>query len=221
MPLSEELCELVGAFIGDGCTDSYVTKHGKSKYHLSIIGDSTLDREYHLGKLSAIVKDLFGVVTKAYFRNDKNAMQLNIYSKRVFRLFTERFGFPIGVKTYTVKIPEEILNSEERLIFATIRGIFDTDGCVFFDKRSPYKKPYPRIALQIVSGPLFLQLKSVLSNHFFLYTHHSQKRGTYTLEVYGHEQLSKWMKLIGFSNKRHLNKIEEKYKPLAGIGPAI
>ena len=47
-----------------------------------------------------------------------------------------------------------------------IRGIFDTDGGVFLDKRKIYKTKYPRIIFQTVSKPLFEQLSSILSKNF-------------------------------------------------------
>lgn len=207
-PLSEDLCEFIGAFIGDGCTDSYVTKQGKSKYHIQIVGNSVSDKDYLLIKLSSIAKNVFDIDAKHYFRKYSKALNLNLYSKQLFMLLTKRFGFPIGPKTYTVKIPDKIMNSEEKFVFATIRGIFDTDGCVFLDQRKIYNKTYPRISLQTVSEPLFLQLKEFLSKYFPLYAHHNIKRHSYCIEVYGHKQVEKWMKLIGFSNSRNLKKVK-------------
>ncbi len=211
-PLSKELCEFIGAIIGDGSVDGHLNKRGRSKYHIFITGDSKLDRDYLTKRMASIVKNLFDVNSCIYFRKDKRAMTLNLFSKRVFALFTRRFGFVAGNKTYTVEIPEEILQAGEEFVFPTIRGIFDTDGCVFFDKRKPYKNPYPRVTLQIASKPLFLQLKTFLEKHFSLYTHCRSKPKHFTLEVYGHKQFEKWMQLIGFSNQRHLNRIREGYK---------
>ncbi|MFH1255666.1 MAG: hypothetical protein V1494_00065 [Candidatus Diapherotrites archaeon] len=111
LPLSAELCELIGAIIGDGCIDGYVGKNGTSKYHINITGHSELDRAYLTSNISSIVNALFEVNPKAYFRNDSKTIVLNIYSKQIFLLLTKRFGFPAGVKTYSVKIPEEIVNS--------------------------------------------------------------------------------------------------------------
>lgn len=208
VPLSEELCELVGAIIGDGCVDGYVPKQGNSKYHVQIVGNSVSDKDYLLIILSAIAKNIFGINAKHYFRKGHNALNLDLYSKQLFLLLTNRFGFPAGPKTYTTKIPEEIMKAEEKFVFATIRGIFDTDGCVFLDPRKIYNRPYPRITLQTVSEPLFLQLKEFLSKYFALYAHHSIARHSYCIEVYGHKQVEKWMKLIGFSNSRNFRKIE-------------
>lgn len=207
-PLSKELCELIGAIIGDGCVNGHIRKNGKPTYHMSITGDAKYDKDYLTNKMPAIINKLFGIPTYIYFKKDCRAIVLNFNSKQIFTLLTKRFGFLAGAKAFTVKIPEEIMQAGEDFIFAAIRGIFDTDGCVFFDKRKNYNMPYPRITLQIVSEPLFLQLKQFLENYFSLYVHNNAKRHSYCIEVYGHKQLGKWMRLIGFSNQRHLRKIE-------------
>lgn len=207
-PLSMDLCEFVGAVIGDGCIDGYLTKNGKSKYHVNITGDAELDLDHLSVHLPSIVRKLFNAGSGVYFRKDCRCIVLNLYNERLFNTLTKRFGFVPGNKTFTVNIPEEITEAGGEFLFATIRGIFDTDGCIFLDKRKVYKKPYPRITLQIVSKPLFLQLKKALEKQFSLYTHYSPKRGCYSLEIYGPKQLEKWMQLIGFSNSRHLSKIE-------------
>lgn len=67
------------------------------------------------------------------------------------------------------------MQSKDELVRATIRGIFDTDGCVFIDKRKSYKLYYPRIALQTVSKDLYNQLVSYLSRHFSLYNTFNEK----------------------------------------------
>jgi DNA-binding transcriptional regulator WhiA len=218
--LSAQLCEFIGAIIGDGNVDGSLQKrNGLPNYTISITGDSRLDRDYLSNHHPDLINSTFKVKSQIYFRKDCNAMILKIYSKMVFCLLIGRFGFKPGNKTYSVKIPEEILQSNTSLIFATIRGIFDTDGTVFFDKRLIYNQPYPRIALQIVSKPLFLQLKEFLQKYFSIYTFEDKKRKAYRIEIYGAEQLCKWMQLIGFSNKRHLDKVKYYYKPEGGIGP--
>lgn len=217
-PLSKDLCELIGAIIGDGCVDGHIRKNGTSAYHLSITGDAERDKDYLTNKIPSIISSLFNIQTHIYPKKDCRAIALNFNSKQVFSLFTKRFGFPAGAKAFTVKIPEEIMQAGEEFIFPAIRGIFDTDGCVFFDKRKKYCVPYPRITLQVVSEPLFLQLKQFLSKHFSLYARSGIKRHNYCVEVYGHKQLEKWMRLIGFSNRRHLSKIDN-YKLSLGIGP--
>src|SRR3989344_5290622 len=68
------------------------------------------DRFYYYNKLSPICKSLFNINPKISFRD--NAIRLDIHSKRLFEMLTERFFIPKGVKCYSVKIPIEIINSE-------------------------------------------------------------------------------------------------------------
>ena len=223
--LSPQLCEFIGAFIGDGSIDRHLD-NGRSHYHVQITGDNVLDKGYLLSHLAQIARGLFCANPKGYFRKNDNGLNLDVYSKKLFVLLTRRFGFPIGEKTFTVKIPEEIMNSEEKLIFATVRGIFDTDGCVFIDRRKAYKKPYGRIVLHTVSEQLHLQVKEILLQHFSLYTAVKKEKPLfhqakmYEIVVYGNKQIEKWMQLIGFSNERHLSKIRKLFgEPLVGFEP--
>ncbi len=218
-PLSTELCEFIGAVIGDGCITASAGKRTRPLYCVNITGDAKLDKNYLTNTLPAIIERLFNITPCIYFRKKKRAMTLNFHSKMLFKMFTNRFNFVSGNKTFSVTIPDEILLAGSEFIFATTRGIFDTDGCVFFDLRKKYKKPYPRITLNIVSQPLFIQLKDFLSKYFSLYTQHNVKRNSYYVEVYGHKQFEKWMRLIGFSNQRHLSRIRGNYELRPGVEP--
>ncbi len=215
MSLTEDLCEFIGLIIGGGCIDGYANKSGKSYNHFSITGDSELDINYLTNKVPSIMQNIFGMQPKVTFRKDSQAIVLKFYSKQIFDLLTKRFGFIAGNKTYCVTIPTEILNAGEKYVFATIRGIFDTDGSVYLDKRRVYAKPYPRIVLSTTSKPLFLQLKSLLNKHFSLYvlemaaSSSKNEAPKYYLVIYGRRQMKKWRELIGFSNEQHLKKIRE------------
>jgi len=203
LPLSEGLCEFLGTFIGDGFFNSY--RNGN--YLIVFTGHSKLDIDYYNSKIIPIIQNLYYKNSpKPRFIKKGNSMWIHIYSKSLFELLMKRFEFPKGKKCYSVEIPKEIINSEDSFIRATIRGIFDTDGCIYFDNRKAYKRPYPRITFQTTSKKLYLQLKEYLPKHFKIYTRETLKRGFY-IEIYGHSQLKKWMSLIGFSNSKHLNKL--------------
>jgi len=204
IPLSKELCEFIGAFIGDGYTNKY-----NKRYLVELTGDKNLDIDYFTNILAKNICSILGINWSSTNHTNKNALRVFFHSKLLFKLLTERFKFPVGKKCYTVKIPEEILTAEEKFLYATIRGIFDTDGCVFFCQRKIYKKPYPRVTLQIASEPLYLQLSKFLAKEFSLYCYANRGKRKYVIDIYGHAQLEKWINLIGFSNKRHLDRIKE------------
>ncbi len=213
MPLTRELCEFIGAFIGDGFFNSYRS----GNYLIQFTGHASLDKNYYENVILSYAKLLFDDINPRRIIKE-NTMRINFYSKNLFAMFSERFRFPKGKKVYSVIIPEEIIKSEEKYLFSTIRGIFDIDGCVYFDKRERYKDFYPRITFQTASYELYMQLKDILLDHFSLYAGERSKRRFY-IEIYGHRQLKKWMALVGFSNERHLIKIK-RYAPMAQPGRA-
>ena len=151
MHLSKELCEFIGVIIGDGCTNKY----GKI-YQTNIAGDKLLDKEYYFNDISSICKNLFNISPRIMVR--PSGMYINLYSKRVFEILTERFKIPRGVKCYTVRIPQEILEAPKEMVVATLRGMFNTDGGVGLDKRKTYKKPYIRINYTSASKILIEQI---------------------------------------------------------------
>lgn len=200
--LSPEICELIGAFIGDGFFNCYRNK----LYQIEFSGDSRYDLDYYNNRIIPIIKEIIPDINPRIYKREANSVRIVFYSKKLFCFLRDYFSFTPGRKTHVVKIPEKILNNI-KFIYPTIRGIFDTDGGVFFDKRSRYKKPYPRIIFQTVSKNLHGQIVKYLTKDFKIYSFFGEKRKVYGIEIYGHNQLKKWMSLIGFSNRRHLNKI--------------
>jgi len=204
--LDYEICELIGAIIGDGHIEK---KSKRCHYTIQISGDKRHDKEYLMNYLSQIINKNFPKSNiKFSYRKNKNAIYLTINNKYMYYYLVNNFNLIQGPKTFTVRIPDNIIKSDKNLINATIRGIFDTDGCFFLDKRKIYKYPYPRITLSICSEPLFMQLSKYLSESFKIYNGKRKNKDIYYIEIYGHKQIEKWMKEIGFSNPRHKNKIE-------------
>lgn len=203
--LNKELCEFIGALIGDG----FIGKYGRT-HIVELIGNNTLDNQYLHYHKHNIEKMFEGVKGNLYELPTRHSLRVRFYSKQFYEFLIREFDFPTGVKCYSIKIPEIIITSDEKLIFATIRGIFDTDGCVFFDRRKAYKKSYPRVTMCTASQSLFFQLKEFLSRYFSLYAVPKSSElfsVKYEITIYGKKQLEKWMSLIGFSNERHLSKI--------------
>lgn len=204
MQLDLDFYEFVGAFIGDG----FLNKYGSS-YFVQFAGDSRYDLDYYQNRIIPIGLKL--VHKKPYIRIKENCMWVTFYSKDLLNLLIKRFKMPAGVKVYTVKIPDEIMNNMEKLIY-TLRGIFDTDGCIYTDKRKIYKIPYVRIALQLTNKPLIDQIALSLENLGITAGISKLKRGgAYNIQINGFKEVEKYINLIGFSNKRHLDKINKYY----------
>jgi len=204
--LTPEICELIGAFIGDGMFNVYKNK----LYQIEFACDKRYDLNYYNEIIIPATKEIQNNLLPHVYKSSKreNALRIVFYSKRFFLFLRDFCGFIPGKKAHTVTIPDFLFDNEN-LRNSIIRGIFDTDGGVFIDKRKKYKKPYPRIIFQTVSKSLFEQLSLILKKQFTLYTRFNEKRQIYIIEIYGINQLKHWMKVIGFSNQRHLRKLPQ------------
>ena len=200
MPLSEELCEFIGAVIGDGFTNQY-----RGAYEMQIAGDRLLDKNYYFTRLKPICENLFHITPK--ITENRNGLRLTIYSKRLFQMLTQRFKIPAGVKAYTVFIPDEIVLLGNNYLYATLRGMFDTDGGIGFDKRKIYSEPYIRINYTSSSKKLIKQTSEILNQNNIPHSVHS-KTSAQMIQINGRNNTSQFMSKIGFSNKRHLDKIK-------------
>ncbi len=201
MLLSQELCEFIGVIIGDGFTNKY-----GGHYQTQITGDSRFDEDYYENTLKPLCERLFNSSPKFSYKD--NTIRLNIYSKRLFEMLVKRFKIPAGVKSYSVIIPYEIINSNNKFLNSTLRGMFNTDGGVGFDKRKSYKKPYIRVNYSSASKKLIYQVHKILNK--YLIRHSIHKRGnTWMIQVNGVENVKLFLSEIGFSNKRHLDKLKD------------
>ncbi|MEK6840601.1 MAG: LAGLIDADG family homing endonuclease [Nanoarchaeota archaeon] len=201
LPLSEDLCEFIGAIIGDGFTNKY-----GYMFQTQITGDKILDEEYYYKKLKPICEKLFNISPK--ISEGPGCIRLNIYSKRLFEMLTKRFDIPAGKKCYSITIPNEILKSDDKLISATLRGMFDTDGGIGLDKREIYKKPYIRINYTSASPILIEQIHKILENYKIPHSVHSKNDApAKQIQINGEKNVKLFLKRVGFSNPRHLKKV--------------
>ena len=117
-------------------------------------------------------------------------------------------GIPVGEgKSLSVEIPRLIIEKGWDYSRWTIRGIMNTDGTLFFSKKT-YKQPiYPTLEIRTHSIRLASQITKILGrNGFRARLRGNEKRG-YHVALYGKKMLEKWIEEIGFSNKRHSDKL--------------
>jgi len=142
-------------------------------------------------------------------------MQVNFHSKQLFEMLTQRFHLPAGVKFDKVLIPKEILDSAPENVAAVLRGMFDTDGCVFFDKRKAYTVPYMRIVLTMKNPPILNQVVEQLAKRG-IHGHISRGRD---LHIISREDIEKFLHVVGFSNPKHIDKVLKAYSGFNEYNP--
>ncbi len=200
---SEKLAEFYGIMLGDG--NSHRTNYYKSRnnkrgvYMIRVVGDSRLDKDYLVNYVKPLVEGLFNLKVNIHFFKNKNAIYIESYSKELVS-FLEGKGFIPGNKIKNkLKIPDWIKSNPSFLI-ECIRGLYDTDGSVYkLTNQNSYQFSFTSYNL-----PLLRDIRESLLRLDINCSKISKGKEIYITKK---SELRKFLKLVGFHNHRHLNKI--------------
>ncbi len=141
---SKSLAELVGICLGDGHLRPYV---------LSVFGDKLRDAVYLREHVLPLVRKVLGTKAKMNTaRPDENFVVL--YSASASRSL-HAAGLPFGNKIRNhARIPAWVFRKKS-FLRACVRGLFDTDGCVYgFRRKSPRRVSKAIISFEFGPGSL-------------------------------------------------------------------
>ena len=209
MKIDEDLAELFGIHIGDGCISE---NNRYSEYYLG--GDLTEEKEYHdswVGPLfnKKIMNPLFNKNVNYKEHPKVGVYAFHIFDKKLVNFFKE-FGITSGSKI-NLGIPKTILSDKE-LLKRFIRGLFDTDGNLYFNKNYTAKNPKnnrPVIKFGTVSKKLsddvYFSLKKLGLNPMIKNPHQGKrdKNPVHTVVIYRKNDISYFIDEIGFKNPKH------------------
>jgi len=188
--MGELLAEEIGVHIGDG------TLVRKRNYFSVRVSVNELEYSNHLARLYS---QLYNLKPKVFIRGSICGSE--IYSKAIFE-FKKSLGLPLGKKN-DIDIPAILKESRNmKLISACIRGIFDTDGCVYFTKDRKHSK----IIVYSQSAKLIESLTFYLDKMGFEPKVYDAGR---KIMLYGLPMLKLWMKKIGTNNPKHYLKLKQ------------
>jgi len=143
---SKDLAEFVGIMLGDG---------GITKYQVVITLHSEDEKEY--GKfVISLIKKLFNVPVGVHYDKNSASVDLTVSRIKLVHFCTEKAGLKVGNKIkQKVDIPNWIQKNKQYSI-ACIRGLIDTDGCVFTHRYKVNRKiyNYKKLAFTSCSEPL-------------------------------------------------------------------
>jgi len=208
--MSCDLSEFIGILAGDGYIGHY-----NGNYFIEIAGHSELDQKYLSIYVYKLIVKLFNLKPTVIYRKNQQSMYLRLSSKGLY-YYLLILGFVSGRKT-NLKIPDWISNND-LFMFSFVRGLMDTDGSLVLLKRKQKKYAfYPRISLSLENEIIInivgrWLLKQGLSVCFMIGHNKRTYRGVtkystmYRININGRKQLEKWMRLIGFRNKKHSDK---------------
>lgn len=194
--MDENESELIGMHCGDG------TLYLSGKTLVWEMRGSIQEKNYYI-YVKKLLKDIFSVDLNPKYRG-KNSYGIQTTNKEITNFFVNN-GFSPGKKVYTVRIPISILRDTKRSQCKFIRGLFDTDGCLRFEKNRTNIHYYPKLEFTSASKQLVCDLLALLDKlEFKAYTW--KDRNTYRLCLAGFSNLHKFMKDVGFSNPKHFKK---------------
>ena len=196
------LAEFIGILLGDG---SICLKNINSKCHnrLKITLDSNTDKEY-INYVSDLIENIFEIKPQINKRKNENAVDLFVFNKEIIIFLINNVGLKLSPKWNRALIPETFLKN--KLDLAIVRGYFDTDGALVTANNNG--TIYPRLEMKVCPSPMQSQFIEILNKYNFNFGAYNIGKGKVRIQLNGKDQLKKWIGLIGFSNKKNLDKIK-------------
>lgn len=145
-PCSKELAEFAGILLGDGCI---------SRRQIAITLHHIDDKAYGRYVVS-LIKRLFHVPVAAYHSRKDSVIDFVVSRSELVKYCNKKLGLKTGNKAkQQVDIPQWIKENKNYLT-ACIRGLVDTDGCVFQHKYKVKNKwfYYKKLSFSNRSKPL-------------------------------------------------------------------
>ena len=204
--ITEELAEETGWHIGDGSMN-YYKNQGKMRGFYQLRGHIEDDKPHYIQRIKPIFKNIYGIDISLREMPSTMVFGFQIWSNELVK-FKQKLGLEVGPKL-AVKIPDIFLN-DEKLRIAAIRGIFDTDGCVYLEKKNG--KLYPRLEIKTISLLLAEQLKFLFNDLGLRATMHEDKsmkgnrKIVYAIVIRGVDMLHNFFKVISPQNPKHIAK---------------
>lgn len=215
--ITQELAEICGIHAGDG----YLRMRG-SKGELDISGHLE-EKEYYNKYVVPLFNKVFNLQIKGRGFS-RGTYGFVIYNQKIAKLFNE-LGFPFGKKSTIVQVPKQILESGNKILYPRfLRGLFDTDGSLYFQNRKTGKKYskfkrthnyYPIIRFttvsKILSEQIILLLNKLGFNKVRLHSYQPKdlrESRKHIVYMSGKEVLIKFFNEIGLMNPVKLSRFQ-------------
>lgn len=210
------LFELIGVYLGDG---SIIFNPERRIYKFEINGNAE-DETYYFAKIASFLKKEFKLNPKIYVKYEKigKTLRLVVDNKKFVSFLREDLKLNFKNKTFNGIIPSKFLEWEKSK--HVIRGLFETDGSIYFTRTGHNKiANYPRIEIKSSSKKVVNQVVSILKNkNFRVNTRKSKMDKATGVYLSGDRMLEKWFKEIGFSKIKTISK-HQIYKQLGHYLP--
>ncbi len=214
MELTEKHAELVGLHLGDG---SLIKRKGTNKLRFQLRGDAISDREHYESFIIPLCNELIGFpilgkeVGTVYYKK-RNCFGVSVESTHLAGFF-EKLGVKVGKKD-ELEIPEWIKNNET-FSKAFVRGLFDTDGGIYYGKSYNQKSNLNKVGVvdiastskKLIYGTSKIMSKLQIKHRLMEYKKTNGEKNYHRLRIQKPNH-ARFMAIIGSHNQKHLSKFE-------------
>jgi intein/homing endonuclease len=201
--MNEKEAELIGMHVGDGTL--YLT----GKTLVWELRGSINEKDFY-EYVKSLIKKLFNLDVTPKYRGT-NSYGIQTTNKIITDFFVNN-GFKPGKKVYTVSIPENIKSTSNEVNLSFLRGLFDTDGCIRFEKNRTKYRYYPRIEFGFASKNLVMDLKELfdeLGFRVYMWNRVRQDGVGYSIGLAGFNNLDRWVREVRPANSKHIKRIAD------------
>ncbi len=193
---SEDLAEFVGILLGDGCIN---------KNQISISLNSTDDVDY-ANYVIKLIEQLFNYLPSKIVKRDANVTVILLSRINIVR-FLLSIGMKAGNKVaHQVEVPQWILDNIE-YSRKCLRGLIDTDGCIYVDRHLIKAKLYMNLGLNFTNHSL--PLIDFVKSTWRRLDYHSTQSSSFSIFMRREKEIISYMKKVGSSNPKIERKFQE------------
>lgn len=199
---TEDLAEFAGIMMGDGSI---------TKRQIAVTVHYKDDRAYSLF-IKRLMQKLFKVKPSWLIRVKRSTIFVVISRTQLVK-FCQSIGLVVGNKVkQQIDIPKWIMKSS-LFQMACVRGLMDTDGCIFNECHTISGKRYcfPRLSFVSMSAPLRESVVNIFKELDFL----PKMRNNRSVQLEHKREIIRYFEMIKSHNPKHLKKWK---KILGGVG---
>ena len=193
---SEELAEFMGILVGDGHL---------SKYQVSVTTNAKTDRRHALF-IKKLTERLFKLKATLTYRDDENSVAI-VASSRTLVEFLHRQGMPVGNKIKNRLAMPPWVQKTRLYREAFLRGLFDTDGCIYLDTHRINGTFYGHLSWTITSyaDTLTTGVLETLRTLGYTPTHRVSQRSIYLRRQ---KEIRRYFATTGTHNPKHAKRYQ-------------
>ncbi|MEO8638139.1 MAG: LAGLIDADG family homing endonuclease [Candidatus Taylorbacteria bacterium] len=194
--MSKELAEFFGIMIGDG---------GIQTYQIRISLNAETDAEY-VKFVCQLIYKLFKITPGMTSRENSKGIDIYVSRTKLVSYLTNTLGLKKGNKlSQNLDIPNWIMKKKEYRK-ACLRGLIDTDGCVFHEVHTIKGRKYAYARLNFTTASPHLARSVIKIMNSFRLNPKLRRKGK-SVQVEDKKKIWQYFKTIGTSNPKHMSRL--------------